>query len=155
MKLATLAYLKRDGHTLMLHKARGYQKGKWNGLGGKFAPGESPEACLAREVYEESGLRVERAELKGFITFPDFDGEEDWYAFVYLVTGFSGALTPSSEGDLRWVPDAEVLSLELWPGDRVFWPWLARPGIFSATLRYRGGVFQGHEVAFYGCDPAA
>ena len=28
VKLATLAYVKRDGHTLMLHKARGYQTGK-------------------------------------------------------------------------------------------------------------------------------
>lgn len=154
MKLATLAYLKRDGHTLMLRKAHGYQKGKWNGLGGKFAPGESPEACLAREVLEESGLIVEQARLRGFITFPDFDGEEDWYAFVYLVTGFSGTLTPSSEGELRWVPDAEVLSLDIWPGDRVFWPWLELPGIFSATLRYRAGIFVGHEVVFYGCESA-
>ena len=158
MKLATLAYLKRDGHTLMLHKARGYQAGKWNGLGGKFDPGESPEECLKREVLEESGLSVTAAQLKGFITFPDFDGSDDWYAFVYVVTGFTGGLAASEfagdlkasdEGELRWVPDADVLYLDIWDGDRVFLPWLERPGTFSAKFVYEQGVFKSHTVTFY------
>ena len=61
MKLATLCYIKRDDQTLMLHrikKANDMHEGKWNGLGGKFEPGETPEACAIREIYEESGLRV-------------------------------------------------------------------------------------------------
>lgn len=149
MKLATLAYLKRDGHTLMLHKARGYQVGKWNGLGGKFDPGESPEDCLKREVFEESGLTVTAAQLKGFITFPDFDGEEDWYAFVYVVSGFSGDLIASAEGELRWIPDADVPKLGLWEGDRVFLPWLERPETFSAKFVYERGEFKNYTVMFY------
>ncbi len=149
MKLATLAYVKRDGHTLMLHKARGYQAGKWNGLGGKFDPGESPEECLKREVLEESGLSVTAAQLKGFITFPDFDGNDDWYAFVYVVTGFAGDLKASDEGELRWVPDADVLNLDIWDGDRVFLPWLERPNTFSAKFVYEQGVFKSHTVTFY------
>ena len=48
--LSSLLYLKRDGHTLMLHKSHGEQRGKWNGLGGKFEPGETPEACARREA---------------------------------------------------------------------------------------------------------
>ena len=31
-------------------------QGKWNGLGGKLEPGETPEQCVIREVAEESGL---------------------------------------------------------------------------------------------------
>ena len=149
MILATLAYVRQGGHTLMLHKARGYQQGKWNGLGGKFLPGESPEACLRREVLEESGLAVEVAQLKGVITFPDFDGIDDWYAFVYVVTGFSGEVRASSEGSLHWIPDAEVASLNLWPGDRVFLPWLEQEAFFSAVFRYERGVFKDYEVVFY------
>ncbi len=149
MKLATLAYLKKNGHTLMLHKAKGYQAGKWNGLGGKFAPGESPEECLKREVFEESGLTVVDAHLKGFITFPDFDGSDDWYAFVYVVTEFVGDLKASDEGELRWVPDAAVPSLNVWEGDRVFLPWLERLDTFSAKFNYEKGVFKDFEVNFY------
>lgn len=149
LKLATLAYVKRDSHTLMLHKARGYQTGKWNGLGGKFEPGESPEQCLKREVLEESGLMVEQAQLKGFITFPDFDGTNDWYTFIYTVTAFSGDLKASDEGELRWIPDADVLDLNIWDGDRVFLPWLESDRLFSAVFRYQQGVFTGYEVVFY------
>lgn len=153
LKLCTLAYVRDGDATLMLRRPDDpthHQAGKYNGLGGKFEPGESPEECLAREVFEESGLTVKAAELKGFITFPDFDGEDDWYVFVYLVTAFSGTLAASDEGELHWVPTAEVPSLPLWEGDRHFLPWLDRPGLFSAVFRYHNGRYAEHEVEFYG-----
>ncbi len=154
LKLATLAYLRHDGHTLMLHRsgrADDYHRGRYNGLGGKFEPGESPEACVRREVLEESGLLVEEAHLKGFLTFPAFDGKDDWYAFVYVVPRFSGELVARSpEGTLHWVPDEALLDLMLWPGDRVFLPWLDRSAFFSARLRYEEGRYRGYRAAFYG-----
>jgi 8-oxo-dGTP diphosphatase len=153
-KLATLVYVRDGDRTLMLHRnARPDDThfGKWNGLGGKLEPGESPEACMRREVLEESGLTVQEAVLKGILTFPDFDGRHDWYAFVYLVTRTSGALgADPPEGSLAWVPTAEVPSLPLWEGDRVFLPWLDRDGHFSAVFRYVAGRLVDHEVAFYG-----
>ena len=45
MILATLCYVKQDGRTLMVHRNKkpdDMHAGKWNGLGGKFEPGESP-----------------------------------------------------------------------------------------------------------------
>ena len=56
MKLATLCYIRRENKTLMLHrikKQNDIHQGKWNGLGGKFEQGESPEECVVREVREE------------------------------------------------------------------------------------------------------
>ena len=58
-QLATLCYVKKDQHTLMLHRVKkenDVHEGKWNGLGGKVHDGETPEECAVREVYEESGL---------------------------------------------------------------------------------------------------
>lgn len=150
MKLATLVYVQHDNHTLMLHKAKGYQQGKWNGLGGKFDPGESPEECLKRETFEESGLIVEEAQLKGFLTFPDFDGEDDWYCFVYTVTKFSGEIKASDEGELKWIPDADIMNLNLWPGDRVFLPWVFAEKLFSAKFIYEQSEFKDYSVVFYG-----
>jgi 8-oxo-dGTP diphosphatase len=155
--LTTLAYLRRGDFTLMLRRpaTRASPGGRWNGLGGKFEPGESPERCLAREVAEESGLLVERAELKGIITFPDFVGSGDVMTFVYLVHAWSGALRPEGpEGTLHWVETREVQGLDLWEGDRVFLPWLDRPGVFSARFRYDGARFVDHEVVFYGASEA-
>ena len=53
MKLATLCYVRRNGRTLMIHrikKENDMHQGKWNGLGGKLEPGETPEECARRDV---------------------------------------------------------------------------------------------------------
>ena len=152
MKLATLCYLRRDGKTLMIHrvkKAHDMHAGKWNGLGGKLDPGESPEECAVREVYEESGLRACNPQLKGFLTFPLFAKDEDWYVFVYVVKDFEGELIDSPEGDLRWVDDADLTSLNLWEGDPIFLPWLDRPSVFSGKFVYQNGRLISHNVVHH------
>ena len=157
MKLATLCYVRRAGQTLMVHrvrKANDMHQGKWNGLGGKLEPGETPEECAVREIYEEAGLVVRNPQLKGFLTFPAFDDFEDWYVFVYLVDDFEGDLIDSPEGDLSWVKNSELTSLNLWEGDAIFLPWLDQPGIFSAKFKYKNARLVSHEVVFYGGDPA-
>ena len=154
MKLATLCYLKHSGNTLMIHrikKQNDMHAGKWNGLGGKLEPGETPEECAIREVREESGLLASHPLLKGFLTFPLFAADEDWYAFVFLVREFEGQLIDSQEGVLRWVPDQELLDLELWAGDRIFLPWLERPGFFSGKFIYHDGDLIDYHVTYH--DP--
>jgi len=136
----------------MLHrnkKLNDYHRGRWNGLGGKFEMGESPEQCMRREVFEESGLTVTQARLNGFITFPSFDGEDDWYVFIYTVNAWQGELRESSEGELHWIDDDKLFELNLWPGDRVFMKWLEPPQFFSAIFYYHQGEFQRYEVTFY------
>jgi len=152
MKLATLCYLRKNGKTLMLHrvkKERDVHEGKWNGLGGKFEPGESPEDCVIREVREESGLKIKSPALKGVLTFPDFAGGEDWYVFVFTAAKFSGKLIDSPEGNLEWIPDRKLLKLNLWEGDRVFLPLLRRRGHFSGKFHYRGGRLAKYSVEKY------
>jgi 8-oxo-dGTP diphosphatase len=152
MKLATLCYVRRDGKTLMVHrikKENDMHMGKWNGLGGKFEPGETPEECAIREIYEESGLIAQNPTLKGFLTFPGFSNDEDWYAFIFVVHDFQGEISDSPEGNLAWIDDNAILDLNLWEGDRLFIPWLERPGFFSAKFVYRQGRLEEHEVAFY------
>jgi 8-oxo-dGTP diphosphatase len=152
MKLATLCYLRKDRHTLMIHrikKENDMHAGKWNGLGGKLEPGETPEECAVREIREESGLTVKSLQLRGIITFPGFANDEDWYTFLFVGDDFDGELIDSPEGVLRWVPDEELLDLHLWPGDRIFIPWLARREFFSGKFIYKDKQLVEHEVVFY------
>jgi 8-oxo-dGTP diphosphatase len=58
MKNTTVCYIEKDEQYLMLHrikKENDANRDKWIGIGGKFQDGESPEDCLLREVYEETG----------------------------------------------------------------------------------------------------
>jgi 8-oxo-dGTP diphosphatase len=152
MKLATLCYLRRGGKTLMMHRikrADDMHFGKWNGLGGKFHPGETPEECVIREIKEESGFSISNPALKGFLTFPSFDEWDDWYVFVFVAQEFEGSLNETEEGHLTWVQDSGLLKLDLWEGDHIFLPWLDKPGMFSAKFIYKQGKLAGHSVTFY------
>jgi len=152
MKLATLCYVRQSGKTLMVHrikKENDIHTGKWNGLGGKFEPGETPEECVRREVFEESGLRVVNPHLKGFLTFPDFANDEDWYAFVFVAKEFEGELIESREGVLKWIDDNELLGLNLWEGDIVFLPLLDEPGFFSGKFAYEQGRLVSHNMVIH------
>lgn len=130
-------------------KQNDYHEGKWNGLGGKFEAGESPEECAVREVLEESGLKVNNPVMKGFITFPMFDGKDDWYVFLFVFNGFEGELIDSPEGRLEWIANDKLDKLELWEGDKIFIPWLFKDGFFSAKFNYEDGKFTDHSVNFY------
>ncbi len=154
MKLATLCYVidKKNNSTLMIHRVKkqnDYHEGKWNGLGGKFEPGESPEECAIREIEEECGLKVKSVTMKGFITFPLFDGKDDWYVFLFTADEFEGKLIDSPEGSLAWIPNDKLTELNLWDGDKLFIPWLFEDIFFSAKFNYKNGMYSGHEVSFY------
>jgi 8-oxo-dGTP diphosphatase len=152
VKLATLCYLKKEGKTLMLHRVKkknDMHEGKWNGLGGKMEPGETPEECVLREVKEESGFVVKDVCLRGILTFPGFDGEHDWYVYVFTAREFEGEMIDSPEGNLEWIPDSKLLNLPMWAGDRIFIPWLDEDRFFSAKFIYRSFQLESHEVVFY------
>ena len=152
IKLATLVYVRHQGKTLMLHrikKANDMHAGKWNGLGGKLLPGETPEQCAIREVQEESGLTLIDPVLRGIITFPGFNDDQDWYCFLFVGHHFTGELIDSPEGVLAGIDDNALLDLPLWPGDRIFIPWLDRDAFFSGCFTYVAGELQEHDVVFY------
>ena len=154
MKLATLCYVinKTNNSVLMIYrnkKENDYHRGKWNGLGGKFELGESPEECAKREIKEESGLAVKTVSMKGFITFPLFDGREDWYVFLFTADEFVGELIDSPEGKLEWISKENLTEINLWDGDKIFIPWLFEDKFFSAKFNYKDGEFVDYEVQFY------
>lgn len=152
MKISTLCYIQNKHQTLMLHrikKKNDIHKGKWNGLGGKLISGESPEECVKREVLEESGLVIDSPKLHGVITFPQFDGIDDWFVFVYTADSFEGDLINSDEGVLNWIDSNKILELNLWEGDKIFIPWLKQDKFFSAKFIYDKKELKDYNVIFY------
>ena len=152
MILATLCYVKYNGKTLMVHrnkKPNDIHEGKWNGLGGKFEAGETPEMCIRREVQEEAGLVIHKPHLHGLLLFTNFKGN-DWYVFVFTATEFTGELTASSpEGRLEWVENDKLTELNLWESDHIFLPWLESGQFFSAKFDYEGDKMLDYEVNFH------
>ena len=139
--LTTLCYIEKEDSYLMLHrikKEKDINKDKWIGVGGHFEAGESPEECLLREVYEETGLTLVSWRLRGIITFST-DVYETEYMFLYTADRYTGSLTECSEGTLEWVEKSRVPELPIWEGDKIFFRLLEEQAdFFSLKLRYVG-----------------
>ena len=134
----TLCYLERDGKYLMLHRTKkegDINKDKWIGVGGKCEAGESPEECLRREVYEETGYTLSGHSFRGIVTFVYGDITE--YMFLFTSDRFSGEQKVCDEGNLVWVDMDKVYDLPIWEGDKVFLKLLKEgTGFFSLKLKY-------------------
>ena len=138
----TLCYILKDDQVLMLHrnkKEKDINKDKWIGVGGKFLPQESPEECLSREVWEETGLTLTDYQCRGVVTFLTENPEDGEYMYLFTATGFEGALKDCDEGTLKWVSRDFLNQLPKWEGDQIFLDllWQNAP-FFLLTLRYQG-----------------
>ena len=135
---STLCYLIRDDKYLMLHRTKkehDMNKDKWIGVGGKCEAGESPEDCVKREVFEETGYTLENSDFRGLVTFVYQDVTE--YMYLFTSEEFTGEPHDCDEGELTWVPKAEVPSLPIWEGDKVFFRLLDETReFFSLKLVY-------------------
>lgn len=152
MKLTTLCYIEQNEKYLMLYrnkKKNDINKGKWIGVGGHFEQNESPDDCLLREVYEETGLHLESYRLRGVITFI-YNKDFCEYMFLYTADKFSGDLTKCNEGELKWIDRSEVLNLNLWEGDKIFLELLNKStGLFSLKLEYDNDNLINSELKIY------
>ncbi|MGN1281176.1 MAG: NUDIX hydrolase [Succinivibrio sp.] len=141
-ELTTICYLQKDNRYLMMHRVKkdnDINKDKWIGIGGHLEQGESPEECIARETFEETGLTLNSQKLRGIITFVS-NVYQTVYMFLYTSDDFSGEINSScSEGNLEWVEIDRINDLPIWEGDRIFFRLLElREDFFSLKLEYDG-----------------
>ena len=142
----TLCYLEKDDMYLMINKNKRKEdlnKGKWLGLGGHFEENETPYQCVIREVKEESGLDIYEPCLRGKIYFINDDYQELMYLFT--VSSFVGELVESDEGTLSWIKKDQILTLNIWEGDKVFLELLMKEEYFEIKLFYKNDRFVGWE----------
>ena len=142
MRNTTLCYIQNDREqTLLLHRVKkenDLNKDKWIGVGGGFEDKESPEDCLLREVYEETGLTLTRWRYRGIVTFVS-DKWETEYMHLYTADGWTGDIIECNEGTLEWVDNARIPHLPAWAGDRIFLDLIAKDvPFFSLKLAYTG-----------------
>ena len=156
MRQTTLCYIENPrGEYLMLHRVKKKDDAnhdKWIGIGGKFEDGESPEECVLREVWEETGLTLTDYRYRGLVTFVS-DAWETEYMHLFTADGYSGELKSCDEGVLEWIDKDALAALPQWEGDRLFLRLLRDDGpFFSLKLRYEGehlayAALNGKELA--------
>lgn len=82
----------------------------WPGVtfhGGHVEPGESFTRAVIREVWEETGLTIEKPQLCGLKQFLDDNGTR-YIVILYKTNRFSGELRSSEEGKVFWIKRSEL-----------------------------------------------
>ena len=140
-KLTTLCYLEQGDRYLLLHRTKkenDENRDKWIGVGGKFEDGESPEDCVKREVFEETGLTLTSYRYRGIVTFVS-DVYPCEYMHLFTADGWTGEEKECDEGELEWISKGDFLKLPMWEGDRIFLNLLEQNApFFSLKLVYHG-----------------
>lgn len=110
------AVIVRDGLILCAQRGpRGELGGLWEFPGGKIEPGESPHDALVREIHEELRCEVVVGQEVTTTTYPyDFGTVTLTTFWCELV---SGTPTLTEHAAVRWLPPAELDSIEWAPAD--------------------------------------
>lgn len=152
MERTTLAYLRRQYAYLMMHRTKkldDVNSGKWIGVGGHFEGQETPEECVRREIYEETGLMPGELTYCGRVFF-DSDTYPPEEMFLFVCDDFSGDLIEDcQEGRLEWVHRDMLQTLPMWEGDAIFLD-LIRQGKtgFYLHLVYSGDALMSYTVEY-------
>jgi 8-oxo-dGTP diphosphatase len=105
------AIIERDGRFLMARRLKGtHLEGLWEFPGGKVDPGETLEACLARELDEELGVGSTVHGLR-WSTTHDYPGKR--VELHFYDCAIEGEPQPRLGQELRWVSGPELAALPL------------------------------------------
>jgi 8-oxo-dGTP diphosphatase len=116
--VAAAALIDADGRVLICQRPEGKQlAGLWEFPGGKLEPGETPEACLIRELDEELGIQVNRACLAPFVF-----GSHTYETFhllmpLFLLRRWDGQVTRREHAALAWVRPGKLFDYPMPPAD--------------------------------------
>ena len=89
----------------------------WQGIafpGGKIGIGESIVPSIKREVYEETGLKLNTVKICGVKDWYDKKEKERQLIILFTSDDYSGEIIPeTSEGKVYWISETELKTAKL------------------------------------------
>ncbi len=116
--VAAVALIDADGRVLLAQRPEGKSlAGLWEFPGGKVEPGESPEACLIRELKEELGIDTWKSCLAP-LTFASH-AYEDFHLLMplYACRRWEGIAHGAEGQRIAWVRANKLANYPMPPAD--------------------------------------
>ncbi len=141
-----IVFLKRPGEVLLAWKTTKIGANRWNGYGGGIEEGETPEAAAVRELFEESGVVADPADLRQVACARFHNTKTDGLTFtaelfIYFLWQWEGE-PQDSEVMIRptWFKDDELPFAEMLAADVVWLPRVLAGELIEVEAYY--GPFQ-------------
>ena len=142
---ASLLFISREREVVLIHKKRGFGKGKINGPGGRIESGETPRQGAIREVQEEICVTPTDVEECGELFFQFQDGFSI-HGVVFRADRFEGELGETEEADPFWVSHDEIPYDRMWADDVYWLPLVLAGRRFTGRFLFDGEVMLEHHV---------
>jgi 8-oxo-dGTP diphosphatase len=144
-ELATLLFVVRDGHILLIRKKRGLGAGKINGPGGRIEAGETALEAAIRETHEELGILAVAPELRGELHFQFVDGYS-LHCSVFVSTECLGEPMETVEATPLWTPLDAIPYQEMWADDIRWLPELLAGRRIRGFFHFENERLLSHQV---------
>ena len=105
-----------DGRILVCSRPAGkHMAGKWEFPGGKIEPGETPEACIRREIREELGMEISVGPV---LTVMEHDYGVKYVRVTFFLAVSDDIPAAKDHQGFRWVKPEEIDSVDFLDADR-------------------------------------
>ena len=116
MRRVTAAVVWKEGRVLLMRRAPGQNNARcWEFPGGKMEAGETPQACLEREMNEETGVRGRAGACVACSDYAYPGGAIRLQAYEFTI--LEGEITLRVHDAMRFVAPREALEMALSPAD--------------------------------------
>ena len=123
--VAAAALVDTDGRVLICQRPEGKQlAGLWEFPGGKVEPGETPEACLIRELDEELGITVTTSCLAPFVFASHAYESFHLLMPLFLIRRWEGVVVNREHKAMAWVKPNGMDKYPMPPADAPLVAWL-------------------------------
>lgn len=116
--VAACALVDADGRVLICQRPEGKAlAGLWEFPGGKVEPGETPEAALIRELWEELGIQINQACLAPFVFASHAYEGFHLLMPLFLCRRWNGFVERLEHQALAWVKPRDMGGYPMPPAD--------------------------------------
>ncbi|MBA4320745.1 MAG: hypothetical protein C0412_20330 [Flavobacterium sp.] len=136
--IGAICYIKKLNKILIQKRSEYLGYGKYSLPGGTVELNENPKKTIIREIYEETGLKIDHIKRRGKLFFYQNDKKDpDWIIYVFSASSYNGKLKINyHEGVVEWAEEDNLPFNRMFDHDKYWLPLMEKDNFFQVNFYY-------------------